>query len=145
MPEIAATTLFVAYDNDPIAKQALTILRGLGYNAYILDVGVPPPPNSVCIFSSKGMFASTFLATVPEQYERRGIQPPQAAQGTGQLLAVKKTHDGRLYAKQQAENLTVALENFVGYERKRPLKARVNRLEKKRQRKLELHAELRAP
>ena len=137
----AATKLFVGYNNDQIAVQALRILHERGYQAFPLEVGVPIPNGSVLVFSSTGQFASKFIATVPEKFERRGIVPPITTTGAGGLLAIRKTCNGAPYGK-RAENLTTALENFVGYVRPKKVRPKVNRRELSRQRRREERASL---
>lgn len=87
------------------------------------------------LFSSDGRFASKFIATKPDTYEKRGIVPPDSAAGAVQILAIRRTQHGRPYARHHADNLAVALEIFVGHVRERPAKPKRNRREESRQRR----------
>ncbi|MEK7511204.1 MAG: hypothetical protein AAB582_03135 [Patescibacteria group bacterium] len=137
----AAKKLFVGYNNDQIAVQALRILHERGYQAFPLEVGVAIPDGSVLVFSSAGQFASKFIATIPEQFERRGITPPTTVTSAGGLLAIRKTCNGAPYGK-RAENLAVALENYVGHARPKKVRPKINRRELSRQRRHEERASL---
>ena len=139
MTSQAKSGFFVAYSNDQVAMQALRILHRLGFEAHPLDEGVTPPPDAVFVFSSNGRFASKFIATKPEQYEKRSIVPPDAAANALQFLPIRKTERGLPYGAPREENLTRALEIFVGHERERSPKPKRNRLEESRQRRREEH------
>ncbi len=137
MTSQAKSKFFVAYDNDQVALQALKILHRLGFQAHQLDEGVPPPKDAVFIFSSDGRFASKFIATKPEQYEKRGIMPPATAAKALQLLPIRKAERGLPYGAPREENLARALEIFVGYERERTPKPKRNRREESKRRRRE--------